>query len=245
MDPTTLPILWILLIVFLAALVRSVFGFGDALVGMPLLALAVPMTLATPLMSLVGPAIGLLLIVREGRRISLRGTGGLIIGTLAGIPAGLLVLKRADNRTVCLILAGLIIPFALYSLFRPGIARLRTDRSAPVFGIAAGILGAAVNTNGPPVAFYGALRGWEPETFRTSLQAYFLPTGAAIIAAQGAAGLWTAAVWRIFLFSVPLIFLASWAGGRLAKRIPAASFVRWIYGILVAAGLVLLVRNLI
>ena len=40
---------WVLAVVFLATLIRSAFGFGEALVAVPLLALLIPVEVATPL----------------------------------------------------------------------------------------------------------------------------------------------------------------------------------------------------
>ena len=42
-------IVWVLGVVFLATLVRSALGFGEALVAVPLLALAIPVEVAAPL----------------------------------------------------------------------------------------------------------------------------------------------------------------------------------------------------
>ena len=46
MNPVTV---YLLLVVFLATLIRSAFGFGEALVAVPLLALRVPVAVAAPL----------------------------------------------------------------------------------------------------------------------------------------------------------------------------------------------------
>jgi hypothetical protein len=239
------PLIPVLFIVFAAAMVRATFGFGDAVIGMPLLALVIPLKTATPLLAIVGPTIGVLMLIGEWRRIELKSVLVLIAATLAGIPIGLIFLKNVQENLVSVILAAIIILFALNSLLRPKLLRLKTSRSAPLFGFAGGILGAAYNTNGPPVAFYGALRGWSPESFRATLQGYFLLTGPAILIGQGAAGLWTATVWRTYLYALPLIAAAVGAGLKLGRRIPAARFHRWIYGLLLAAGVILLLKTLI
>ncbi|MBN1938268.1 MAG: sulfite exporter TauE/SafE family protein [Candidatus Aminicenantes bacterium] len=234
----------ILAVVLLASLVRSVFGFGDALVGMPLLALFIPMTSATPLLALVGPTLGAILLVRGWKHLDLKNTSALIVGTLAGIPIGLLFLKSMDNRFVSLALGLLIILFSFTGLLRPGRLRLKTGKSAPAFGLAGGILGAAYNTNGPPIALYGALRGWSPDEFRANLQGYFLPTGLAIMVGQGAAGLWSGSVFRFFLESLPIMIAAVWAGERIGRKIPAAKFMLWVYGLVFLAGAALLLKTL-
>jgi uncharacterized membrane protein YfcA len=235
----------VLSIVFLAALFRGAFGFGDALLGMPLLALFVPLTFATPLMALIGPTLSVLILAREWKALNLRSATVLIVSTIAGIPFGLLVLKHANSRLVNMILAVVIVLFALYNLIRPGFLRLRTDRTAPLFGFAAGVLGAAYNTNGPPVIFYGALRGWAPESFRATLQGYFLPTGTAILIGQGIAGLLTGPVLRTFLYALPLIALGTTAGWMLGTRIPARRHAGWIYALMLGAGFVLLLKTAI
>jgi uncharacterized membrane protein YfcA len=235
----------ILATVFLAAFVRGAFGFGDALIGMPLLALFVPLTFATPLMALVGPTLAVLILAKEWRSLDVRGAGVLIASTLAGIPVGLWGLKRIDGRIVNLILAAVIILFALYNLLKPGLLKLRTSRSAPLFGFAAGILGAAYNTNGPPVIFYGALRGWAPESFRATLQGYFLPTGTAILIGQGIAGMLRKPVLTSYLYALPLLALAVALGRALGSRIPATRHAGWIYAIMLGTGLVLLIKTIL
>jgi len=239
------PLIPVLFIVFAAALVRATFGFGDAVIGMPLLALVIPLKTATPLLAIVGPTIGVLMLIREWRRIEFKSVLVLIAATLAGIPFGLIFLKNVQENLVNVILAAIIILFSLNSLLRPKLLRLKTSRSAPLFGFVAGILGAAYNTNGPPVAFYGALRGWPPESFRATIQGYFLLTGPAILVGQGATGLWTATVWRTYLYALPFIAVAVGSGLHLGRRIPAARFHRWIYGLLLAAGVILLLKTLI
>ena len=239
-----IPLLPVLAIVFAAALVRAAFGFGDALVGMPLLALVVPLSVATPLMAMVAPVLSLALLYGEWRHLNLRGAMRLIVSTVVGIPFGLLLLKRVDESLINLVLAAVIILFAAYNLLRPGRLRLRTERAAPVFGFVAGVLGAATNTNGPPVVVYGALRGWPPETFRATLQGYFLPTGLAILIGQGIAGLWTKPVVTTFLASLPAAFLAVVLGRALGRRIPAAKFRSAVFVLMLALGLVLMIKTI-
>jgi len=239
-----MPLLPILLIVFLAALTRSTFGFGDALVGMPLLALFTSVRNATPLMGFIGPTLAILLLMKEWRRIDFRSAGRLILSTIAGIPIGLFFLKRVDERAVNLVLASVIILFAAYNLVKPGRLHLKSERPAWLFGFAAGILGAAYNTNGPPVVFYGALRKWPPETFRATLQSYFLPTGGAILIGQGLAGLWTKPVVTTYVYALPVLLVAVAAGTALSRLIPAGKFNRYVYGLMLILGAVLLIKAL-
>jgi hypothetical protein len=58
--------------------------------------------------------------------------------------------------------------------------------------------------NGPPLVIYGTLRQWSPEQFRATRQGYFLPAGLLGVGGFWLAGLWTPAVTRDYLWSLPL-----------------------------------------
>jgi uncharacterized membrane protein YfcA len=237
-----IPILPVLLILFLSTLVRSTFVFGDALVAMPLLALIIPIKTATPVVAIIVPTIAISLLIKEWRHIDLKSTLKLIISTLAGIPFGILYLKSIPENIVNLFLALVLIVFSLYSLVKPALPRMKSENWAFLFGFIGGILGGAYNTNGPPVILYGILRSWKPESFRATLQSYFLPAGGAIMIGQGLAGLWTKTVLTTYLYSLPLVFLAIFLGLKISRKIPAEKFNKYVYVILLVLGLILLIK---
>lgn len=228
-------------IVFIATLVRSSLGFGDALLAMPLLGMLVGFPVATPLMGMVAPTISSLILVSDWQKVDWQINRHLIIATILGIPFGLLLLRYAPETWVKGILGGLLILFGLFRLLKPNPPELKRRRFAYAFGIVAGILGAAYNTNGPPVVVYGSLRRWSPERFRATLQGYFFPTGMFILLGQALSGLWTAHVLRLYLYSLPMVLIAIWLGGLLNRRIPFGNFERLIFVALVIFGVMLLV----
>jgi uncharacterized membrane protein YfcA len=63
-------IVWILGVVFVATLVRSALGFGEALVAVPLLALAVPVEVAAPLAVLVSITVAGVVVLRDHRHVT-------------------------------------------------------------------------------------------------------------------------------------------------------------------------------
>jgi uncharacterized membrane protein YfcA len=78
-DITTQSVLTIL---FLAALIRSAFGFGEALVAVPLLAFFVPLSVAAPLAVLVSITIAAIVVLQDWKKIHLRSTAWLVLSTL-------------------------------------------------------------------------------------------------------------------------------------------------------------------
>src|SRR5690242_20142839 len=85
------PTLHVLLVVFLATMIRSTFGFGEAL-------------------------IAVVVIVQDWRKIHTGSAGWLLAATLPGIPLGLLLLTSIHQHAVKAVLAIVIMAFSGYFL---------------------------------------------------------------------------------------------------------------------------------
>jgi uncharacterized protein len=238
-------VVYVVAVVFVATLVRSSFGFGEALIAVPLLALRIPIQVAAPLAVLVSITVAAIVIVQDWRAIQLRSAGWLVAATVAGIPLGLWLLTRVDEHVVKAILAVVILAFALWSLWRrpPHLAR---DRLGWLLGcgLCAGVLGGAYGMNGPPLVIYGSLRRWPAARFRATLQAYFLPASVLGMVGYGLAGLWVPAVTHAYLVSLPAALAATLLGTVINRRLDGRSFLGWVYGALVATGVALLAQSL-
>jgi uncharacterized protein len=241
LDPTTV---YVVVVLFVATLIRSTLGFGEALVAVPLLALRTPVAVAAPLAVLVSIVVAGVVVVQDWRRIEHRSARGLILASLLGIPLGVLLLAEANDHVVRLILGSLIVAFSLHALTVGSLRRLEHDHRGWLMacGFLAGILGGAYGMNGPPLAVYGALRRWSPQQFRATLQGYFLPVSLVGLACYLFVGLWDAAVTRYFLWSLPGVAIAIGLGRAFNRRIESDKFVRFVYLGLVLIGAVLLVQ---
>jgi len=242
-DPVTL---YVLLILFVATLIRSTFGFGEALVAVPLLALRIPIAVAAPLAVAVSVLVAGVIVAQDWRKIAVRSAAGLVGAALLGIPLGLLLLTRVHDDVAKLLLGLLIGGFSIYSLIARDRLHLQKDHpwGLLVAGFCSGVLGGAYGMNGPPLAVYGALRRWSPQHFRATLQGYFLPASLAGLIGYAIAGLWSAAVTRYFLLSLPTVLIAILLGRAINHRMRGGQFFRYVYvgliligGILIAQGL--------
>lgn len=235
----------ILLIIFVATLIRSAFGFGEALVAVPLLALFMPLTIAAPLAVLVSITIAAVVVAQDWRKIHMRSTGWLVGSTLFGIPVGLLLLTSSHQRPVKITLAILIIAFSAYSLAGSKPPELKQDSRIWLLGcgFCAGVLGGAYGMNGPPLVIYGAMRRWSAQHFRATLQGYFLPASVIGVAGYWLAGLWVPAVTRDYLLCLPVMLPAIWLGRVINHRLHGEAFFKYVYGGLAAIGVLLLVQS--
>lgn len=232
----------VLLVVFVASLVRAVFGFGEAMIAVPLLALILPIQIAVPLAVLISVAIAGIVVVQDWRKIHLRSTAWLFLPTLAGIPLGISLLKYGHQDLIKVLLATVILLFSGYSLLGRRQFHLERDSHPWMLscGFLAGILGGAYGMNGPPLVVYGAMRRWSPQHFRATLQAYFLPASAIVIAGYALSGLWTKSVTHYFLISLIAAIPATLVGTLINRRLRGDAFLRYVYIGLICIGIGLL-----
>lgn len=229
-------------ILFLATLIRSAFGFGEALIAVPLLALLMPVEVAAPVAVLVSITVAMIVVVQDWHNVHVRSAVWLVLPTLLGIPLGLLLLRTVAEPVVKSILAVVIIAFSLRSLLAVRQRELQNDKFAWLFGFSAGVLGGAYGMNGPPLVIYGSLRGWSPQHFRATLQGYFLPASLAGLWGYRVAGLWTPAVNHFYLLSLPFVIGATFLGRAINRRLGAQRFLLYVHGGLVCVGIVLLLQ---
>jgi uncharacterized membrane protein YfcA len=239
-DITTLQVLFI---VFVAALIRSAFGFGEALIAVPLLAFCIPLKVAAPLAVLVSITIASIVVVQDWRKIHLLSTAWLVLSTLIGIPLGLLLLTSSHQRIVKATLAVIIMAFSVYSLIGRAPMELRRDSRAWLFvcGFCAGVLGGAYGMNGPPLVIYGSMRRWSPQHFRATLQGYFLPASVIGMVGYWVAGLWIPVVTHYYLLSLPVTVPAVLLGRVINHRLKGEAFLKYVYVGLASIGVLLLI----
>lgn len=239
-DPAMLPVLGIL---FFATLVRSAFGFGQALVAVPLLALVIPIEVAVPLTTLLSIPVAGWILVQDWRKVHVRSAWYLVLPTFFGLPAGLFILKSVSPPALKVVMAVVIIAFSVYSLVGRWKPHFPDDKYAGVFGLGAGVLGGMYGMNGPPLVVYATLRGWTPEYFRATLQGYFFPASAAGMCWFWAQGLWTPDVTRYFFLSLVPAAVAIVIGRVVNGRTQPDAFVRYVHIGLIGIGILLLVQS--
>jgi hypothetical protein len=238
-DITTL---YVLLILFVATLIRSTLGFGEALVAVPLLAAVVPVQQATPLAVLLSITVAAVVVAQDWKKIDLRSAVWLLLPTLPGIPLGLLLLTHGPQRVLKATLGLVILAFAAYCLKGREPLELKHDHRGWLIGCGflAGVLGGAYGMNGPPLVIYGAMRRWTAQQFRATLQAYFLPASIIAMAGYWRAGLWTPVVTRYYFLALPVAIPAVFLGRYIHHRLGRDAFQKYVYAGLMGIGALLL-----
>lgn len=211
---------------------------------MPLLAFVVPLTVAAPMIAMISMTNAILILMKEWRHLRFRETALLVISALIGVPIGIYIILIVDESVVKCLLAVVVLGFSTWSLWRPNAFSLQSDRSAPAFGLVAGVLGGAYNTAGPPLVMFGTLRRWPPLQFRANLQSYFLLGGTSVLGGHWYSGTINETVVTLFAMCLPLIVIAAIVGRRLTDKIEPEKFTRYVHVGLLGIGVMLLTTAL-
>ena len=238
--------LYILIIVFIATLVHSTFGFGASLIAVPLFILIIPIHIAVPLSVLISILIAIVVVVQDRKQVHFKSAKWLILFAILGIPIGLFLLIKGNENIIKTILGLLIILYSVYSLLSKNKLKFKTDNKMWLFicGFLSGIFGGAYGLNGPPLVVYGNLHNWSAKNFRATLQAYFLPVSTIGMFGYWYQGLWNSTVSYYFLICIPVIIPAIFLGRYFNHKLKDGTFLNYIYIGLICIGIVLLSQSL-
>lgn len=243
-----MPVLFfIITIAFAATIFRSTFGFGEALIAVPLLSLFLPVETAVPLAVLMSILVALIVLIHDHSKVYFRSAKWLILFAAMGIPFGILILSYDNEMVIKIILGTLIILYALYALLAKTTFTLTKDNKWWMFicGFLSGVFGGAYGVNGPPLVIYGNLRQWDAQYFRATLQAYFFPAGLLSLAGYMSKGLIDQQSILYFMYSIPAIIPAIYIGRYLNKQLKGRKFYQYVYGGLILIGLILIINSLL
>lgn len=230
----------VLVVLSIGVFCRSTFGFGDALIAMPLLyMIPIERELASPMVALASVVIAISILLQNLRKLDFSESWILIVSACVGIQAGLWFLKEAPKGLAFALLGLILVAFSIYSLSGYQVGELKNKHWGWFFGFTSGALSGAWNTSGPPVVLYGTLKRWPPEDFRAKLQDVLLPTNVVLCFSHWNEGLWTPQVGKLFVYMIPIMAVVGFLGAKLNGMIPAEKFRPILLCLLLVLGLLL------
>lgn len=228
-------------IVFVAVLAQSVVGFGLALVSMPLLVGLLGIRVAAPLVALVALLTEIVMIAYYRESLRIDAIKELAIGSVIGIPLGVLALKRVDEMVITILLGVLVAGYGLYGLLTPRLPEIRRRGWGYFYGLAGGLLAGAYNTGGPPLIIYGNCRRWPPGEFKSNLQALFLLHSTAVLIAHVLERNFTPEIVKTLVPAVPAALAGMVLGFALDRIVSPEAFRKIVLVALIVLGINLLI----
>jgi uncharacterized membrane protein YfcA len=204
---------------FAAALLQATNGFGFAVLAVPFFLLLAPPGEAIQIIIILSLAMSAVVVPGVRHAIDARLLIRLTLGSLAGLPLGLVAALHADPQLVRAAAGATITAFAA------ALAINRYRRRAPALvptpgrdmaaGAVAGATTALVGMSGPPVLIYLMLAGAPARTVRATLLSFFALIYAATLAADAIFLGVPRADWLIAATLLPF----AWAGGLIGLRL--------------------------
>lgn len=229
---------------FGAALLQAAGGFGFAVVATPLYLMFVAPARAVHLVIIIATALSVAVLPGLRREVEPRLLLRLLVGSLAGLPLGLLAFGHSDPTAVRFVAGATVLGFAaLLVLLR---RRAGTRRSAPLSmsrnrdlaaGAVSGVAAALVGMAGPPVLIYLLLAGAASQVIRATLLAFFALVYTATLAAHAATVGVPGQSWLAAAILLPFAVLGGLVGRPLGDRLGAGGFAALAIGLLALAGL--------
>ena len=234
--------------VFLISLGRGAFGGGLAILGVPLLALAVDPVTATFMMApIVSASDPFTVWAFPPRTWSMPDLKWLVPGIVAGLALGAVFVAEVDPRIVALGISIVILWFtARYFLRNRSAPMVRTPVNPALALICGGLSGFTTfisHGGNPPIAYYLLPRGLPKTVYAGTMIALFLAANTVKLALY----LWLSANdLRVLLMAValmPAVPLGVWAGKRLHDRLDEQRLYFWCYLLVGVAGLRLFIDS--
>lgn len=239
-----LPIAGIVLVVFVAALLRGYAGFGSSLLMVPVLALAIGPTPAVAI-SMLLEGLATLMLVPSSWKYADRGTlRAMGAAAVLGIPFGQMALTRLDPSVTNVAISAAVTAMAAM-VWRGEMLRLPRNTAAQAgVGLTSGFLTGFGSVGGPPLVLY-ILSGSDPAAHKR----------ADVIVVAGlsqAAGILSMIVFGVLtpgaalgaLLLAPVFFGGGTLGARLFRLSSERAYQRIALGALLISAAALMMINL-
>lgn len=232
------------LIIFAAFFIRSLTGFGSALISIPLLALLFDLKFIVPVEAVLEVGLSLLLLKSVYGSIKKSVLVPLIIGTVIGSLAGTYILASLADIWLKRLLGSLIMLFAFYQLFGQGMAQSQPIATywGGIAGAIGGIFGGIFGTSGPPYVMYLSYQLKRKVELRATLIGLFTFDYGWRVGIFATTGLLTLESFKLALYLTPALIAGTYLGHRVHVQINEKRFQQMITLVLICSGLLLLLQ---
>ncbi len=229
-----------------AGFVQGLSGFAFGLVAMSFWAWALEPRLAATL-AVFGALTGQIMAAVSVRRgFDLRQLLPFVLGGLAGVPLGVMLLPRLDMDAFKALLGTLLVLWCPVMLLSKSLPRIRRGgRLADgAVGVAGGVMAGIGGFSGTLPTLWCTLRGFEKDAQRAVIQNFNLAMLSVTMGSYIGTGVVTREMLPFFAIVAPALLLPAWLGTRLYIGISEARFRQVVLGLLTLSGVALLAAGL-
>lgn len=234
----------IITIIFLAAFLQGLTGFGFALIALPLLGFFLSIKVIVPLVVLLAVMVSAYLSIRLRAAINLKSTYTLMLATIPGIPLGVFALKHVPQQGLALGIGVLMVLFTSYLLlYKPSPLKLGMPITA-LAGFSCGALGSSIGAGGPPVIIYASLQPWDKNQTKATLSFYFTFVGLLTVISHAVSGMLTGETLSLYAKGLPALVLGLWLGTTVYKRLSDHGYKKLAFILVFLLGCMMIYKNI-
>jgi uncharacterized protein len=219
--------------------VSGLAGFGTALMALGIWLYVLPPSLAVPLVLICSVIAQTSTLPSMWKSFDLLLVWPFLIGGLAGVPLGTMMVATADPKVFKLSVGVLLLifPTALYFNQRPLAFKFGGRIADGAIGFAGGILGGLAGLSGPLPILWANIRGWNKHERRGIFQLFNFTVLATALVLQAASGFVATQVIWLALVAFPGTLIGAWLGARVYHALSDKHFGDVVLGLLFLSGL--------
>src|SRR5260370_10284016 len=221
---------------FAGGFVSGLAGFGTALMALGIWLYVLPPSVAVPLVlicSIVGQTWTMPSLWRS---IDFHLAWPFLIGGLAGVPLGIMLIAHADPHVFKLSFGVLLLVFPTALYLNPIAVSFGGRVADAMVGFAGGILGGLAGLSGPLPILWASVRGWGKDERRGVFQTFNWTILTASLCLQAGTGFVTREVLWFALLALPATIFGAWLGTRTYHVLSDRNFGNVVLGLLFLSG---------
>ena len=233
------------LALFFGSLVFSATGFGIGMIATPIMLIAYEPQTVIVVSGTVGLGVGIWIISKSWRDIPFSQILPIAIAAVCSVPFAVAILKTADSGVLSIVIAVLIILFAIGSFVK---FEKEIPYSTPVgivVGFVVGVLLPTSGVAGSLVMLYLMTKNWERHTVRAAMAFFLVTLMLSAVIGFAVAGLYTSQ--RLTLIGIVIVpSIAGLAlGAMLVGRINERMFQYIVIGVIIVSSIVVLSQEIV
>ena len=219
--------------------VSGLAGFGTALMALGIWLYVLPPSLAVPLVLICSVSSQISTLPAMWRVLDFKLALPFVIGGLAGMPLGAMLVARADPQIFKLSVGVmlLVFPTALYFSRAPMKMKFGGRVADAAVGFAGGILGGLAGLSGPLPTLWASVRGWSKDQRRGVFQIFNGAVLGAALCLQVASGYVKPEVFWLALLALPSTLIGARIGVRTYQALSDRNFYDVVLGLLFLSGI--------
>lgn len=229
-----------LFVLFVANVIQAITGFAGTVLAMPPSIYLLGMDNAKVVLNVMALLSGLMIAVMSYHHMNKKEVIKICACMVAGMAIGIQICKTVPSEQILLIIYGVIILLIAGKNLLCHRQRTLPKALLLVILLLAGVIHGMFVSGGALLVVYAAQVLKEKEEFRATLAPVWVVLNSILLVSQVRQGVFTEGNIRLILISIIPLFMATWLGKKLVKKVSQKVFLNLTYVLLLVSGLSLI-----